>query len=133
ATGKVAEFCPRATIAHIDIDPAEIGKIKTPFLGLVGDAADILRQLLRMLPPQSREAWTTRAAELRTRFPLLHPPRAEDPLNPTNICHELGSLLPPDTIITTDVGQHQMWMAQAYPVRRPRTFLTSGGLGTMGF
>jgi thiamine pyrophosphate-dependent acetolactate synthase large subunit-like protein len=58
---------------------------------------------------------------------------AEDPLHPVNLCRHLGELLPPETIITTDVGQHQMWMAQAYPVRRPRTFLTSGGLGTMGF
>jgi acetolactate synthase-1/2/3 large subunit len=133
ATGKVAEFCPRATIAHIDIDPAEIGKIKTPFLGLVGDAAEILRRVLAQLAPQVRPAWVARAAALRAQFPLQHPPRAEDPLNPINLCRFLGDVLPPETIVTTDVGQHQMWMAQAYPVRQPRTFLTSGGLGTMGF
>jgi acetolactate synthase-1/2/3 large subunit len=133
ATGKVAEFCPRATIAHIDIDPAEIGKIKTPFLGLVGDASEIVRRVLDRLPPQPRRAWCARAAELRARFPLAHPPRAEDPLHPVNLCRFLGEQFAPDTIITTDVGQHQMWMAQAYPVRSPRTFLTSGGLGTMGF
>jgi len=74
ATGKVAEFCPRATIAHIDIDPAEIGKIKTAFLGLVGDAADILRRLLDYLPPQTRPAWRARAAQLRAAYPLAHPP-----------------------------------------------------------
>lgn len=133
ATGKVAEFCRRATIAHIDIDPAEIGKIKTPFLGLVGDAAEILRRVLERLAPRSRPAWCARAAELRARFPLQHPPRAEDPLHPLNLCRFLGEVLAPETIVTTDVGQHQMWMAQAYPVRHPRTFLTSGGLGTMGF
>jgi acetolactate synthase-1/2/3 large subunit len=133
ATGKVAEFCPRATIAHIDIDPAEIGKIKAPFLGLVGDAAEILRRVLERLAPRSRRAWCARAAELRARFPLQHPSRAEDPLNPTNLCQFLGEVLAPGTVVTTDVGQHQMWMAQAYPVRHPRTFLTSGGLGTMGF
>jgi len=133
ATGKVAEFCPRATIAHIDIDPAEIGKIKTAFLGLVGDAADILRRLLNRLPPQTRPTWLARAAELRASYPLQHPPRSEDPLHPVNLCRFLGEQLPADAIITTDVGQHQMWVAQAYPFRQPRTLLTSGGLGTMGF
>jgi acetolactate synthase I/II/III large subunit len=133
ATGKVAEFCPRAAIAHIDIDPAEIGKIKSAFLGLVGDAADILRRLLDRLPGRDRPAWRRRAAELRAAHPLHHPPRAADPLHPVNLCRLLGELLPSETVVTTDVGQHQMWVAQAYPVRRPRTLLTSGGLGTMGF
>jgi acetolactate synthase I/II/III large subunit len=133
ATGKVAEFCPQATIVHLDIDAAEIGKIKPAFLGLVGDAADILRRLLDRLPPQHRPAWRARAAELRTSHPLRHAPRTLDPLHPVNLCRFLGEILPPDTIVTTDVGQHQMWVAQAYPVRRPRTLLTSGGLGTMGF
>lgn len=133
ATGKVAEFCPRATIVHVDIDPAEIGKIKTPFLGLAGDAVDILGRLLPRLPQAERRDWCARAARLRSAHPLRHPPAAEDPLHPVNVCRFLGASLAPDTVITTDVGQHQMWMAQAYPVRRPRTFLTSGGLGTMGF
>ncbi|HTX65464.1 MAG TPA: thiamine pyrophosphate-dependent enzyme [Opitutaceae bacterium] len=133
ATGKVAEFCPRAAIAHLDIDAAEIGKIKPAFLGLVGDAADLLRRLLDRLPAQDRPAWRRRAAELRAAHPLRHPPRAADPLHPVNLCRFLGELLPSETVLTTDVGQHQMWVAQAYPVRRPRTLLTSGGLGTMGF
>lgn len=133
ATGKVAEFCPRAAIAHIDIDPAEIGKIKQPFLGLVGDAADILRRLLDRLPPQPRPAWRARAATLRAAHPLAHPPRAEDPLHPINLIRFLGETFPAETIVTTDVGQHQMWVAQAWPFRAPRTLLTSGGLGTMGF
>jgi acetolactate synthase-1/2/3 large subunit len=170
ATGKVAEFCPRATIAHIDIDRAEIGKIKNTFLGLTGDAADILRRLLAQLPPRAQlsnpppqghrekphdEAtqlnsphqtltqlrqslvgtcpWIARAAELRAAHPLIAPPRAEDPLHPINLCRFLGETLPANTIVTTDVGQHQMWVAQAWPFRQPRTFLTSGGLGTMGF
>jgi acetolactate synthase-1/2/3 large subunit len=133
ATGKVAEFCPQATIAHIDVDAAEIGKIKPAFLGLVGDAADILRRLLDRLPPQHRPAWRARAAELQTAHPLRHAPRTQYPLHPINLCRFLGEILSPDTIVTTDVGQHQMWVAQAYPVRQPRTLLTSGGLGTMGF
>jgi acetolactate synthase-1/2/3 large subunit len=133
ATGKVAEFCPRAAIAHIDIDPAEIGKIKNPFLSLVGDAADILRRLLARVAPQTRPAWRARAAALRAAHPIACPPRAEDPLHPIHLCRHLAATLPDDTIVTTDVGQHQMWVAQAWPFRRPRTLLTSGGLGTMGF
>ncbi len=134
ATGKAAEFCPRAVIAHVDIDRAEHGKIKTAVHSLVGDAADILRRLLARLPAVTpRPAWRARAAALRAAHPLHHPPRAEDPLHPLNLIAALSESLPADAIVTTDVGQHQMWVAQAYPFRRPRTLLTSGGLGTMGF
>jgi acetolactate synthase-1/2/3 large subunit len=134
ATGKVAEFCPRAAIAHIDIDRAEIGKIKTANIGLAGDAAEILRRVLARLPATTpRLAWRARATELRAAHPLHQPPRADDPLHPLNVIEFLAEQLPADAIVTTDVGQHQMWVAQAYPFRRPRTLLTSGGLGTMGF
>jgi acetolactate synthase-1/2/3 large subunit len=133
ATGKVAEFCPHATILHLDIDRAEIGKIRNTHLGLVGDASEILARLLARLAPQQHPAWRTRAAELRAAHPLRHPPRAEAPLHPVNLCRFLAEQLPADAIVTTDVGQHQMWVAQAYPFRRPRSLLTSGGLGTMGF
>ncbi len=134
ATGKAAEFCPRATIAHIDVDRSEIGKIKTTTCGLTGDATDILRQLLAQLPEAPpRTLWARRAAELKAAHPLHCPPPAEDPLHPLNVVRALGAALPADAIITTDVGQHQMWVAQAYPFRQPRTLLTSGGLGTMGF
>jgi acetolactate synthase-1/2/3 large subunit len=141
ATGKVAEFCPRATIAHVDIDSAEIGKIKQAFLGLVGDAAEVLGRLLGRLTPvpapdeptAARAAWLAQARELRAAHPLRHPAPAAEPLHPVNLCRFLGAALPEDAIITTDVGQHQMWVAQAYPFRQPRTLLTSGGLGTMGF
>jgi acetolactate synthase-1/2/3 large subunit len=133
ATGRVAEFCPRARIAHVDIDPAEIGKIRQPFLSVVGDAAQVLRALLDRLASQRRDEWCARAGELRAEHPLAHPAAADAPLHPINLCRHLGATLPEDTLITTDVGQHQMWVAQAYPFRRPRTLLTSGGLGTMGF
>jgi acetolactate synthase-1/2/3 large subunit len=133
ATGKVAEFCPRATIAHIDIDPAEIGKIKQPFLGLVGDVSEILPRLLKRLESQQRPDWLRRAAELKNAYPILSDVSQNDFLHPVNLCRALGEFLPDDAVITTDVGQHQMWVAQAYPFRAPRTLLTSGGLGTMGF
>jgi len=135
ATGKVAEFCPGATIAHIDIDRAELGKIKTPALGLEGDAADILERLLARFPEKEprHSGWLAHAADLRAAHPLHHPAPAAEPLHPVNLCRFLAGALPADTIVTTDVGQHQMWVAQAWPFRAPRTFLTSGGLGTMGF
>ncbi len=134
ATGKAAAFCPRARIAHIDIDRAEIGKIKTPVHGLTGDAADILRRLLAHLPvAPAGGAWRARAAQLRREHPLQVPPAAEDPLHPLNLISFLARELPATALVATDVGQHQMWVAQAFPFRRPRTLLTSGGLGTMGF
>ncbi len=133
ATGKVAEFCPQATIAHLDIDRAELGKIRAATLGLVGDAADALARLLDRLPARTRPEWRARAAELREAHPLRHPDPVLEPLHPVNLCRHLAATLPEDTIVTTDVGQHQMWVAQAYPFSEPRTLLTSGGLGTMGF
>ena len=77
--------------------------------------------------------WLARAQHLRDAHPLRHPPRATAPLHPVNLCRFLAETLPPDAIIATDVGQHQMWTAQAWPFRAPRTLLTSSGLGTMGF
>jgi acetolactate synthase-1/2/3 large subunit len=133
ATGKVSDFCPQAAIAHLDIDRAEHGKIRSAALGLVGDAADVLARLLARLPEQRRPDWCARAAELRATHPLRHPPEAEEPLHPVNLVRSLARLLPSDAYVATDVGQHQMWVAQAFPFGRPRALLTSGGLGTMGF
>ena len=133
ATGKVADFCPQARFAHLDIDRAELGKIRSATLGIVGDAADALARLLARLPERQRPDWRARAVELRAAHPLRHPPEAEEPLHPVNLVRALARLLPADAYVATDVGQHQMWVAQAFPFNRPRTLLTSGGLGTMGF
>lgn len=133
ATGKVAEFCPRAAIAHIDIDRAEFGKIKRPRLSIEADAADVLQRLLPRVSQNQSRAWLDRATALRDAHPLRHPPRETAPLHPVNLCRFIAETLPSDAIIATDVGQHQMWVAQAYPFNAPRTLLTSGGLGTMGF
>ncbi len=132
ATGKVAEFCKHAEIAHIDIDNAEIDKIKKTNLSIVGDAATVLREALPLIKQRERPDWLGRIAELKAAYPGPAPKdySAADPLG---MIEMLAEWLPEDAIITTDVGQHQMWMAQAYPFRKPRTFLTSGGLGTMGF
>jgi acetolactate synthase-1/2/3 large subunit len=132
ATGKVAAFCPNARIIHIDIDPSELNKIKTAHVGIVGDVRQVLEALLPLVKPQPRAAWLTHIAALKALYPL-QTPGADDPCTPYGLILQAASLLDDDAIITTDVGQHQMWAAQVYPVRCPRQWLTSGGLGTMGF
>ena len=133
ATGKVAEFCKHASIAHIDIDASEIDKIKKTNLSVTADAGQALRQLLPMLEAaQPRPDWAQRVSEIKTQHPV-HQPASRDPLHPLNLLKALSEMLPPETIITTDVGQHQMWTAMHYPFQNPRTLQTSGGLGTMGF
>jgi acetolactate synthase-1/2/3 large subunit len=132
ATGKVAQFCPRAKVIHIDIDPSELGKIRHPQVGIVGDVGEVLRALLPRVRDNPRSAWRARVEELKGRFPL-HMPGADDPRTPYGVILHAAALAGADVVVTTDVGQHQMWAAQAYPFRRPRSWLTSGGLGTMGF
>ncbi|GAB4320141.1 MAG: acetolactate synthase large subunit [Candidatus Sumerlaeia bacterium] len=132
ATGKAEEFCRHAAIAHIDVDPSEIGKIKAANLAITGDAGEVLRGLLARLQSDERREWNDRICRLRRDFPLPSPPAGRT-LHPLNFLRRLAAFLPPETIITSDVGQHQMWVAQVYPFERPRTWLTSGGLGTMGF
>lgn len=132
ATGRVAEFCPGARIIHVDIDASELGKIKQPFLGIEADVGAVLAAVQRRMPPMARPAWMERIAELRAAFPL-EVPGADDPRQPYGLILSAARLLDENTIVTTDVGQHQMWAAQVYPLKRPRRWLTSGGLGTMGF
>jgi acetolactate synthase-1/2/3 large subunit len=132
ATGKASDFCPRAKIVHVDIDASEIGKIKTPVLGLRADAGRFLAALLPHVAPTGRPKWIGRLAELRAAAPLAMP-GADDPCEPYGIVRAAADLAGEDAIVTTDVGQHQMWVAQGFPFRFPRQLLTSGGLGTMGF
>jgi len=132
AIGKAAEFCPHARIVHVDIDASELGKIKQPTLGIEADVGDFLRALEPLLTPASHPTWMTRLATLRATHPLATP-GADDPCTPYGSIRHAAALLDAETVITSDVGQHQMWVAQAFPFRRPRQWLTSGGLGTMGF
>ena len=132
ATGRVADFCRHASIAHIDIDDSEIDKIKSTNMSIVGDAGEVLRSVTPQIDENQRENWHRRVTELKTDFAFTMP-ESDDPLLPLNFIAHLAELASPDTIITTDVGQHQMWVAQAYPFLKPRTLQTSGGLGTMGF
>jgi acetolactate synthase-1/2/3 large subunit len=132
ATGKVAEFCSHAEVIHIDIDASELGKIRAAHIGIHGDVGQALRALLPLVEPMPRREWLEDVADLRTRFPL-RTTGLGDLRTPYGLIAHVAGLAGDDAIITTDVGQHQMWTAQMYPFRRPRQWLTSGGLGTMGF
>ena len=133
ATGKVAEFCPNAAIVHIDIDASELDKIKTAHVALNGDVREVLGRLLPRLGAQAdRRAWLARIGELKRDFPLKLDGR-HNPRHHYGLIRATARAAGPAAIVTTDVGQHQMWAAQAYPLDRPRQWLTSGGLGTMGF
>ena len=130
ATGNIEKFCPNASIIHIDIDPSEINKIKTTSLSMVANIYDFIEAILPHIEDKSRNSWVQRVKCFKEKYPL---PSYENVLHPANIIPFVGSKVPNDTIITTDVGQHQMWVAQRYPFKDPKAFLTSSGLGTMGF
>ncbi len=132
ATGKVSEFCPDAEIIHIDIDHSEIDKIKQSHLSLNGDISAILSGLIPLVSQNDRPGWREEILRMKKAYPMPAPDK-KDILHPANIIRQAGGIIPRNAIITTDVGQHQMWTAQWYPFKEPRTFLTSGGLGTMGF
>lgn len=132
ATGKVAQFCRHAQIIHIDIDPAELDKIKTAHIGITADVSQALAALLPVVNENARQTWVDRIHALQAEFPFKMPD-ADQPLSHFGLIRTVAACLDNEAIIATDVGQHQMWVAQAYPLRRPRQWLTSGGLGTMGF
>ncbi len=132
ATGKADAFAPRAKIIHIDIDPREFGKIKAPTLAIQDDSHHALLELCKRVEPRSRPNWISRIAHMRCAHPLATP-NIEELCSPYGIVRAVGHLAPSNSIITTDVGQHQMWVAQTFPFRDPQRWLTSGGLGTMGF
>lgn len=132
AVGKATEFCKHADILHVDIDRSEIGKIKSSNLSINGDVGQVLHELVEKVEASIRIGWSARIASIRMMYPDVRPDE-QDTFHPLNLIRVMGETLPDDAIITTDVGQHQMWVAQGYPFRKPRTLLTSGGLGTMGF
>jgi acetolactate synthase-1/2/3 large subunit len=132
AIGRVNEFCPRASIIHVDIDDSEIDKIKKTNISMAADIGQVLEQLIPRVERKRRPGWLARINALKMEHPSLPAPSG-DPFNPLDLTRFVSTIADPDAILTTDVGQHQMWVAQAYPFTRPRTLLTSGGLGTMGF
>ncbi len=130
-SGLGHKFATKAKIVHIDIDPAEIGKVVRPNIPIVGDVRLVLEELVpRLIPPQLTEWWE----QLRTwqkDFPLRY--EQDGRLSPQMILESVAEIAGDDAIIATDVGQHQMWVAQCYPTQYARQLVTSGGLGTMGF
>lgn len=136
-TGLVNKFAPKAEVVHIDVDPASVGKIVRPHVGLVADARDALRGLLAATSGvESAEGrlsgWWERIQEWKDFAPLRYEPSA-NVIKPQQLCEELQRITDGRAIVATDVGQHQMWLAQYYRFGEPRQSLTSGGLGTMGF
>jgi acetolactate synthase-1/2/3 large subunit len=130
-TGDLKEFAKHAKKIHIDIDPAEIGKNVKPDVPIVGDAKTVLRQLLELLPPKRHDEWLRQIEEWKREFPLVYDRNGK--LKPQYVIETLAKVTGGNATIVTDVGQHQMWSALFYPCHRPRQFISSGGLGTMGF
>lgn len=130
-TGKPDTFAPKAKIIHIDIDPAEIGKNVRVDIPVVADVKRALNQLMAKLQPQLREAWRDKIEAWKQEYPLSF--CDTEGLKPQAIIQEIYNLTQGDAKITTEVGQHQMWAAQYYMFTKPRSFISSGGLGTMGF
>lgn len=139
-TGRLSEFAPHAKVIHIDIDPAEIGKIREAQVPIVGDLKGVLEGLVDQLKkdgakPQTKE-WIEQVEKWRERYPFYHKNIGdnENEIIPELVMKELSAQLDPNnSIVVTEVGQHQMWAHQFIERERPRTFLSSGGLGTMGF
>jgi acetolactate synthase-1/2/3 large subunit len=139
-TGQLSSFAPRATVVHADIDPAEISKNRTADVPIVGDLKDILADLVVELGHAHAqhgrpdvEGWWRRLDELRTTYPLGWAPTADGLTAPQHVISRLGEIVGPEAIYVAGVGQHQMWAAQFIRYEHPRTWLNSGGLGTMGY
>ena len=130
-TGKASEWVKGAKIIHIDVDPAEIGKVLTPDVPIVGDVKAVLTELLKVVTPAKHPDWNARVARWKADYPLHYP--SDGSLHGQYVIEQIGEVSGHDAIVVTDVGQHQMWAAQFFKCRRPRQFVTSGGLGTMGF
>jgi acetolactate synthase-1/2/3 large subunit len=137
-TGKLSEFAPRAKFIHIDVDPAEISKNLPAHIPIVGDAKNILAKLLveyRALSADGSrlEEWWQRIHGWRERHPLRYDDTSDAEIRPQRMVEALYEATGGDAIVTSDVGQHQMWAAQYFHFNRPRRWINSGGLGTMGF
>ncbi len=129
-TGNPKKFAEGAKILHIDIDVAEINKNIRVDASLIGDLRDVLRAINEKLEPQTHLEWMKQIQDLKSKYPLKYD---KDKLSCPYVIEEIDRITGGEAIITTDVGQHQMWAAQYYHYTQPRTFLSSGGLGTMGY
>ncbi|WP_273465904.1 biosynthetic-type acetolactate synthase large subunit [Treponema succinifaciens] len=128
-----SKFAQNAKVVHIDIDPAEINKNIPAYTSLVGDLKQILSRLIPSVEKKERKEWIDQIQAWKKEYPECYDKKPEHSINPKFICECINKIAGENTFITTEVGQHQMWTAQFYPFTKPRTFITSGGLGTMGF
>jgi len=139
-TGRLADFAPRAKVVHADIDPAEIGKNRIPDVPIVGDVKSTLAALAESLSaaiaadgPPDTSAWLAATDDWKRRFPLRYTQDSDGPLKPQHVVERLSALTGGDAVVVAGVGQHQMHAAQHFSFTRPRSWINSGGLGTMGF
>lgn len=128
-----SKFAQNAKVVHIDIDPAEINKNIPAYTSLVGDLKQVLNRLIPSVEKKERKEWIEQIQAWKKEYPECYDKKPEHSINPKFICECINKIVGENTFITTEVGQHQMWTAQFYPFTKPRTFITSGGLGTMGF
>ena len=131
--GVPKEFCKDATIIHVDIDPAEIGKNKLIDVPIVGDLKHVLNEMNHELTLQTHESWLERIREWREEYPIRVRPHEGTSLLPQKVIQEIDNIVKGNAIVVTDVGQHQMWTSQFITFSKPNTIITSGGAGTMGF
>ncbi len=132
ATGNVAKFCKGAKIIHIDVDAAELDKNVVVDLGIRGDVKDALARIIAKVAEKKNPAWWEEIESIK-KYEAENAAAQIGTLTPYDVIETVNSYLPADTPVATDVGQHQMWTAQKYHFETPRTFMTSGGLGTMGY
>lgn len=131
-TGKISEFAPKAQIAHIDIDPTTISKSVPVDIPVVGDVKKVLCDLIPQIETRERKEWLGQLMAWKEKYPFAYEQKGKF-IMPQYVIEQIYNLTRGDAIIVTEVGQHQMWSAQYYKYTRPRTFISSGGLGTMGF
>jgi len=131
-TGDLSTYAPKAKVIHVEIDPSEVHKNVRATVPLIGDLKQVLNQLLPQLEPTSHEEWIQHIQELRVAHPPMHPKNTGE-LRPQYVLQALSQATAGNAIIVTGVGQHQMWAAQHYSFTKANSFITSGGLGSMGF
>ncbi|MGH9244816.1 MAG: acetolactate synthase large subunit [Acidimicrobiales bacterium] len=141
-TGKVASFAPEAKVIHVDIDPAELGKVRRPDVPIVGDCRLVIEELVAVLrrafdagrTPSDHSAWLAQLAEWQAQHPLTYETAEPgEAVKPQHVLEQLRDHTPDDTIVVAGVGQHQMWASLFWRFNHPYTWVNSGGLGTMGF
>ncbi|MCG8402152.1 MAG: biosynthetic-type acetolactate synthase large subunit [Firmicutes bacterium] len=131
-TGKIAEFAPQAGVIHVDIDPAEIGKNIQVHVPIVGDVKQVLQELLAKVEKRADTNWLEQIKTWKEQYRLLYC-RDDGELKPQYVIEKLNDITRGEAVVATDVGQHQMWVAQYYRFKRPGSLISSGGLGAMGF